>query len=187
MKSLMTRAEAMQRPTSASEGLDLAEDANDVRRARQIEITLTNGKSIRLEAFSAAVAWEWVERIDALVKYWRRRERADATELMYAAGADITKLHAQLQGRTPHSHGLDGDDEQKLSPSWATSGIGARSKDAATSSDRDDSSQEEQLQRFQEPRLRSHCWSLICFKLVNSVRTTRARQNNGIFHRRQIR
>lgn len=168
------------------EGLELAEDANDVRRARQIEITLTNGKTIRLEAFSASVAREWVERIAELVKYWRRRERADAAELMYATGVDISELHKQLQGRQTHTRGIEEIDEQKLSPilgniwNWCQiegcrgiirSGRLFHKKGSYSA--------------FKGRDYVLIAGRLLCFKLVKSVRTTRARQNNGIFHRRQ--
>ncbi len=89
------------------EGLEAAEDVNDVRRSRQIELVLTNGKSFHLEAFSASVAREWVERLSELVKYWRRRERADATDLMYAAGIDVDEITKHLIGRKTYMHGTN--------------------------------------------------------------------------------
>uniref|UniRef100_V5GTH0 Uncharacterized protein n=1 Tax=Kalmanozyma brasiliensis (strain GHG001) TaxID=1365824 RepID=V5GTH0_KALBG len=169
------------------EGYELAEDVDEVRRARQIVMTLTNGKTIQLEAFSASVAREWVESIDALVRYWRRRERADAAQLMYAAGVDISELHKHLQGRNAHKHGLDGGvDEQKLSPMlsniWNWCQIeGCRNIIRSGRLFHKKSS-------YSAFKMRDYvliAGRLICFKLVNSVRTTRARQNNGIFHRRQ--
>ncbi|CBQ69376.1 conserved hypothetical protein [Sporisorium reilianum SRZ2] len=168
------------------EGLEVAEDANDVRRARQIEITLTNGKKIRLEAFSASIAREWVERIAELVKYWRRRERADAVELMYAAGVDISELHKQLQGRSTHTSGIEGVDEQKLSPIlgniWNWCQIeGCRNIIRSGKLFHKKSS----YSAFKARDYVLIAGRLLCFKLVKSVRTTRARQNNGIFHRRQ--
>ncbi|SPO24017.1 uncharacterized protein UTRI_03442_B [Ustilago trichophora] len=168
------------------EGLELADDANELRRARQIEITLTNGKSIRLEAFSAPVAREWVERVSELVKYWRRRERADATELMYAAGMDVSEIHKQLQGRKTHTSGIDGVDEQKLSPMlgniWNWCQIeGCRNIIRSGRLFHKKSS----YSAFKARDYVLIAGRLLCFKLVKSVRTTRARQNNGIFHRRQ--
>ncbi|KAJ9474366.1 Sporulation-specific protein 71 [Pseudozyma hubeiensis] len=168
------------------EGLELAEDANDVRRARQIEITLTNGKTIRLEAFSASVAREWVERIAELVKYWRRRERADAAELMYASGVDISELHKQLAGLQTHASRIEGVDEQKLSPMlgniWNWCQIeGCRGIIRSGRLFHKKSS----YSAFKARDYVLIAGRLLCFKLVKSVRTTRARQNNGIFHRRQ--
>ncbi|CDR99431.1 uncharacterized protein SPSC_04950 [Sporisorium scitamineum] len=168
------------------EGLELAEDASNVRRARQIEITLTNGKTIRLEAFSASIAREWVERIAELVKYWRRRERADAVELMYAAGAEISELHKQLQGRSTHTSGIEDVDEQKLSPIlgniWNWCQIeGCRNIIRSGRLFHKKSS----YSAFKARDYVLIAGRLLCFKLVKSVRTTRARQNNGIFHRRQ--
>ncbi|TKY85544.1 hypothetical protein EX895_005706 [Sporisorium graminicola] len=168
------------------EGLELAEDASDVRRARQIEITLTNGKTIRLEAFSASIAREWVERIAELVKYWRRRERADAVELMYAAGSDISELHKQLQGRSTHASGIEEVDDEKLSPIlgniWNWCQIqGCRNIIRSGRLFHKKSS----YSAFKAREYVLIAGRLLCFKLVKSVRTTRARQNNGIFHRRQ--
>ncbi|SNX86466.1 uncharacterized protein MEPE_05175 [Melanopsichium pennsylvanicum] len=168
------------------EGLEAADDPNEVRRARQIEILLTNGKAVRLEAFSAPVAREWVERISDLVKYWRCRERADATELMYAAGIDITELHKQLSGRHTKAKGTEGVDEQRLSPIlgniWNWCQIeGCRNIIRSGRLFHKKSS----YSAFKARDYVLIAGRLLCFKLVKSVRTTRARQNNGIFHRRQ--
>ncbi|PWY98942.1 hypothetical protein BCV70DRAFT_163637 [Testicularia cyperi] len=171
-----------------AEGLSLAADREEVRRARQIELTLSNGKSFRLEAFSAPVAREWVERISELVRYWRRRERADAAELMYASGVDLSELNKHLQGR--HSRKTHGNitavDDQKLSPMlgniWNWCSIeGCRNIIRSGRLFHKKS-------KFGAFKARDYvliAGRLLCFKLVRSVRTSRARQNNGIFHRRQ--
>lgn len=168
------------------EGLELAEDANDVRRARQIEITLTNGKVFRLEAFSAPVAREWVVRLSDLVKYWRRRERADAVELMYASGIDMGELHKHLQGHKTRTDGFEGVDEQMLSPllgnvwNWcAIEGCRNIIKSGRLFHKKSN------YGAFKARDYVLIAGRLLCFKLVRSVRTARARQNNGIFHRRQ--
>lgn len=168
------------------EGLGNAEDPNDVRRARQIEITLTNGKKFRVEAFSASVAREWVERITELVKYWRRRERADAVELMYASGIDMGELNKHLQGRKTRTDGFQGVDEERLSPIlgniWNWCAIeGCRNIIRSGRLFHKKSS----YSAFKARDYVLIAGRLLCFKLVRSVRTARSRQNNGIFHRRQ--
>lgn len=165
---------------------DGAKESSELQQARQIEITLTNGKSIRLEAFSASVAREWVERISELVRYWRRRERADAVELMLASGVDIAELNKHLQGRKTMSDGLAGVDEQKLSPIlgnvWNWCQIeGCRNIIRSGRLFHKKSS----YGAFKARDYVLIAGRLLCFKLVRSVRTSRARQNNGIFHRRQ--
>ncbi|CCF50113.1 hypothetical protein NDA10_001989 [Ustilago hordei] len=171
----------------AKEGAkDGAKESIDLQRARQIEITLTNGKSVRLEAFSATVAREWVECISDLVKYWRRRERADAIELMQASGIDMTELNKQLSGRKTMAHSFDGVEEQKLSPIlgnvWNWCQIeGCRNIIRSGRLFHKKSS----YSAFKARDYVLIAGRLLCFKLVRSVRTSRARQNNGIFHRRQ--
>ncbi|GAC71449.1 hypothetical protein PANT_3c00032 [Moesziomyces antarcticus T-34] len=166
------------------EGLEVVDDANELRRARQIEITLTNGKRIRLEAFSASVAREWVERVAELVKYWRRRERVDAMELMYASGVDVGELRKELQGEKARRY--DGVDEQKLSPIlgsiWNWCAIEACRNIVRSGRLFHKKSS---YGAFKARDYVLIAGRLLCFKLVRSVRTSRARQNNGIFHRRQ--
>ncbi|KAJ1025908.1 hypothetical protein NDA16_002534 [Ustilago loliicola] len=165
---------------------DGAKESSDLQQARQIEITLTNGKSIRLEAFSASVAREWMERISELVKYWRCRERADAIELMHASGVDMTELSKHLQGRKTMNNDFQGVDEQKLSPIlgnvWNWCQIeGCRNIIRSGRLFHKKSS----YSAFKARDYVLIAGRLLCFKLVRSVRTSRARQNNGIFHRRQ--
>ena len=47
---------------------------------RTFEMALENGLIIRLQAYDTATRDEWVQRLDALVKYWRKRSADDAAE-----------------------------------------------------------------------------------------------------------
>ncbi|WVO12653.1 hypothetical protein L204_100258 [Cryptococcus depauperatus] len=49
------------------------------------EIIISLGKSVKLEAHSAEVALEWVERLRELISYWKRRHRVEARLRMDAA------------------------------------------------------------------------------------------------------
>lgn len=48
---------------------------------RTFEMALENGLVIRLQAYDVNSRDEWVKRLDALVKYWRKRSAEDAAEL----------------------------------------------------------------------------------------------------------
>lgn len=48
---------------------------------RTFEMALENGLVIRLQAYDVSTRDEWVKRLDALVKYWRKRSAEDAAEL----------------------------------------------------------------------------------------------------------
>ncbi|KAJ5161277.1 hypothetical protein N7492_006669 [Penicillium capsulatum] len=48
---------------------------------RTFEMALENGLVIRLQAYDVTTRDEWVKRLGALVKYWRKRSADDAAEL----------------------------------------------------------------------------------------------------------
>lgn len=49
---------------------------SDDKRARSFEVMIKKGP-IRMEAQSSEVAREWVERLTALMDYWKRRHRVE--------------------------------------------------------------------------------------------------------------
>lgn len=169
------------------EGLALAADRVAMKKSRQFEVVLSNGRSVRFEVYSRSVAKEWVERLTELSTYWKRREKVDALELMTASGISPTligkqKGHGQREART-----MDESTEgERLSSvlgnlwHWCVH----QSCRGIIRSGR----------LFQKKKAFSGFYSryyiliagrLIHFKLMTSTSTARARQNSGIFHRRQ--
>ncbi|KAJ3796632.1 Pleckstrin homology domain-containing protein [Lentinula aff. detonsa] len=67
------------------EGISRSEDKRDLRMKRSFELLLKNGHILRFETYSCTVTHEWVERLQALVKYWRIKHRNDAKEEMELA------------------------------------------------------------------------------------------------------
>ncbi|KAK8858607.1 hypothetical protein IAR55_002836 [Kwoniella newhampshirensis] len=54
------------------------------------DIEYSSGGTVRLQAASPDVAKEWVERLEALGSYWKRRQRVDARQRM-----DVMTLHSK--------------------------------------------------------------------------------------------
>ncbi|KAJ7784673.1 Pleckstrin homology domain-containing protein [Mycena metata] len=75
-----------------------------LRAARSFELLLKNGHIIRFEAHSRKVAVEWIERLQALVGYWKQRHRIDANEEMDLAQAYRPRL-------TPRRHVMRNDSQ----------------------------------------------------------------------------
>ena len=48
--------------------------------ARTFELVLTSGLVVRLQSYSASTKEEWMNRLKALVTYWKKRTAADAAE-----------------------------------------------------------------------------------------------------------
>ncbi|WWD18499.1 hypothetical protein CI109_102951 [Kwoniella shandongensis] len=69
---------------------DGASAGGDVGQSDTFDIEYTSGGSVRLQAASPEVAKEWVERLEALGSYWKRRQRVDARQRM-----DIAALHSK--------------------------------------------------------------------------------------------
>ncbi|KAJ3827599.1 Pleckstrin homology domain-containing protein [Lentinula raphanica] len=74
-----------QEDIGGEEGLNKSEDKHDLRMRRSFELLLKNGHVLRFETYSCSVTIEWVERLQALVKYWRNKHRNDAKEEMELA------------------------------------------------------------------------------------------------------
>jgi hypothetical protein len=171
------------------EGLALANDRDAMKRSRQFEVILSNGRSVRFEVYSKSVAKEWIERMTQLSIYWKRREKVDAMQLMTASGITPSLI----------SKGKVGNIHQKEH----------RAMDESTEGERLSSVLGDVWhwcmhhscrgiirsgRLFQKKKAFSGFYSryyiliagrLLHFKLMTGSSTARARQNNGIFHRRQ--
>ncbi|KAF8895412.1 Pleckstrin homology domain-containing protein [Infundibulicybe gibba] len=79
------------------EGLAKSQDKPRLKMKRSFELLLTTGHVVRFEAHSRRLAVEWIERLRALVVYWKQRHRLDAREEMDLAQARRPRL-------TPHTH-----------------------------------------------------------------------------------
>ncbi|KDN48526.1 hypothetical protein K437DRAFT_273414 [Tilletiaria anomala UBC 951] len=156
------------------EGLAACSDRAETRARRQIEVTMSNGRYIRFEAFSTAVAEEWVVRINQLVRYWKARERSDAKDLMAIATAST---------KQPGTHSRDsGELDRRLPSIWSWCPImncrpivrcGRLFRKMRTH------------EAFNGRYFILIQGRLLSFKLMQSTKSARARQNAGIFHKRQ--
>lgn len=168
------------------EGLAASKDRNALRRERQFEVTMSNQRSIRFEAYSRSVAREWLERLAALARYWKRREKVDALEIMNATGYDPNLIRKQLQERSGYRPLGVSPDAERIAPTlgaiwhWCTiqgcrgivrCGRLFHKKKA--------------YQPFRSRYYILIAGRLLCYKLMTSNRTSRSRQNSGIFHRKQ--
>ena len=155
------------------EGLAAAQDRNRLRAQRQFQITMANGKTIRFEAFSISVAAEWVDRLNELAVYWKAKEKADAQALM---AGDLT----HKQG----THRIEDDSEisHQLRVIWNWCPImGCRPIVRCGRLFRKSRTH----QAFKSRYFVLIHGRLLSYKLIRSTRTARARQNTGIFHKRQ--
>ncbi|PWN27194.1 hypothetical protein BDZ90DRAFT_280110 [Jaminaea rosea] len=177
------------------EGLNIAManggDRTALRRARQFEVVMTNGRSTRFEAYSRSVAKEWVARMHDLSVYWKRREKVDALELMEVSGCDPALIRRRKEQDNHHaggalaSHSTPIDNATRallLGNIWHWCSI-AGCRGIIHSG-----------HLFVKPRplspFRSRFYLLVSgrllsFKLLTSTRTARGRQNAGIFYKRQ--
>ncbi|CAO1615418.1 unnamed protein product [Parajaminaea phylloscopi] len=188
------------------EGLNLSSDRAALRKARQFEVVMNNGRSTRLEAYSRSVAKEWVSRLHDLSVYWKRREKVDALEAMEVCGFDSAMI------RRKKKHGTeDADVVDVLSGKFGKTGNNPGMGSTGLH-DSDSISQNLLLgnvwnwctilacrgivrsgRLFVKDRplspFRSRYYILIggrllCYKLLTGTRTARGRQNAGIFHKR---
>jgi len=170
------------------EGLALAIDRDATKRSRQFEVVLSNDRSIRFEVYSKSVAKEWIERMTQLSIYWKRREKVDAMQLMTASGISPSLIGKQkvLNGQREPRAMDESTEGERLSSvlgdiwHWCM-------HDSCRGIIRSG-------RLFQKKKAFSGFYSryyiliagrLIHFKLMTGSSTARARQNNGIFHRRR--
>ena len=169
------------------EGLALEKDRLAMKKKRQFEVVLSNGRSIRFEAYSKSVAREWVDKFDALARYWKRREKVDALELMAASGLDPTMI-----GRHPHDHRPSGGmSDHSMGSEQVSIVLGGIWNWCLYHSCRGILKSGRLFQKKKAfAGFASRYYILIAgrllnYKLMTSNRTARARQNSGIFHKRQ--
>lgn len=175
------------------EGLNTltTKDRQSVRRSRQFEIVMINGRSTRFEAYSRSVAKEWVIRLHDLSCYWKRREKIDALELMEASGFDPSLLRQRVgpgsQGGA-NAHASSFGDVRSTTQSLLLSNVWHWCTIMACRG----------IVRsgrlFVKSRAHSAFHSryyillagrMLSYKLLTGTRTARGRQNAGIFHKRQ--
>ncbi|KAF9481182.1 hypothetical protein BDN70DRAFT_855567 [Pholiota conissans] len=80
-------------------GLVKANNRVHARMRRSFELLLKSGHVIRFEAYSSKVAIEWIDRLRALIFYWRLRHRADAKQEIELAQAQRPRLTPQTRVR----------------------------------------------------------------------------------------
>ncbi|KAF8225870.1 hypothetical protein L208DRAFT_1503595 [Tricholoma matsutake] len=86
-----------ERDIGGEEGLTTSDDKPHLRMHRSFELLLDTGRVIRFEAHSRRVAVEWIERLRALVLYWKQRHRVDAEQEMELAQARRPRLTPQMR------------------------------------------------------------------------------------------
>ncbi|KAG6877753.1 hypothetical protein C0993_004256 [Termitomyces sp. T159_Od127] len=86
------RTSADDEDEGGEQGLNRAEDKTYLRIRRSFELLLTTGHVVRFEVHSCRVAAEWIERLRALVLYWKQRHRMDAKEEMDLAQSRRPRL-----------------------------------------------------------------------------------------------
>ncbi|TFK40603.1 Pleckstrin homology domain-containing protein [Crucibulum laeve] len=76
---------------------NVAEDKAQLKTRRSFELLLNTGAVVRLEAHSCRAAIEWIERLRALILYWKQRHRTDAREEIEVAQARRPRLTPQTR------------------------------------------------------------------------------------------
>ncbi|CAD6886632.1 unnamed protein product [Tilletia laevis] len=76
----------IQRDLGGEEHMNASEDKALLRKLRQFEVVHSNGRSIRLESYSAPLTQQWIKHLTELRVYWKRKERLDALTLMQVQG-----------------------------------------------------------------------------------------------------
>lgn len=181
------------------DGLAQAADRLSLRRQRQFEVIMSNGRSTRFEAYSKSVAKEWVARLHDLAHYWKRREKIDALEMMEASGFDISLI--RKTGPSNKANGVPGPTAARTLASLASAGEG---KEGTSSTNLGNIwhwcailgcrgiircgrlfSKKRAFAPFKSRYYILIAGRLLCYKLLTSTQTARNRQNAGIFHKRQ--
>ncbi|KDQ62280.1 hypothetical protein JAAARDRAFT_454727 [Jaapia argillacea MUCL 33604] len=106
------------------EGMAKAPNKARVRMRRSFELLLRSGHVVRFEAHSPRVALEWIDRLRALVSYWKRRHSVDAREEMDIAqeGGVHRRLTPQVH---PHGYNHISPPEEPRDSEAALPGIGS--------------------------------------------------------------
>lgn len=114
LASHLERSESDDEDEGGDDGWRAAHDKIDLKMKRSFELLLTNGHIIRFEAHSRKVAVEWIQRLRALIAYWKQRHRVDGSEEMDLAQAYRPRL-------TPRRHVMRNDSEIAPEPPVDTS------------------------------------------------------------------
>ncbi|GAA5892676.1 Spo71p [Sporobolomyces salmoneus] len=83
------------------EGMKVAHDTKRLRGLRSFIVKTRAGRKAKFECHSIQVRDEWVERLNALIRYWTIRDRADATAQMELSPAGTLVEQAQRNGQAP--------------------------------------------------------------------------------------
>ncbi|KIY44808.1 hypothetical protein FISHEDRAFT_50785 [Fistulina hepatica ATCC 64428] len=70
-----------------------------LRKRRSFELLLESGLVMRFEAHSCIVALEWIERLRALIIYWKKRHTVDAREEMDLAQARRPRITPRMRAQ----------------------------------------------------------------------------------------
>ncbi|PFH53944.1 hypothetical protein AMATHDRAFT_740 [Amanita thiersii Skay4041] len=74
------------------DGLSQVTNRSVLRMRRSFELLLRSGRVIRFEAYSCHLALDWIQRLRALIAYWKQRHRSDARQEMDLAVARRPRL-----------------------------------------------------------------------------------------------
>lgn len=168
------------------EGYEQSSDRNVLKQSRQFELTMTNGRTVRFEAYSQSVCHEWVNQIYTLSRYWKRREKVDALEVMNACGHDPALVHRTLR-KNVETRPLEAEaGSERVAPilgniwNWCI-------LDACRTILRSGRlfTKKKPYAAFASRYCVLVSGRILTFKLMTSNRTARARQNSGLFHKRQ--
>ncbi|KAH9986612.1 hypothetical protein BJV77DRAFT_1061765 [Russula vinacea] len=88
----------------------LTGDVTTMRMRRCFELVMKTGLVIRFETWSARVAIEWIERLRALIRYWKQRHSMDTRHEM-----EVVQYATGRPPITPHRL-RDEEEEHRLSP-----------------------------------------------------------------------
>ncbi|PWN36860.1 uncharacterized protein FA14DRAFT_7455 [Meira miltonrushii] len=168
------------------EGYEQSPDRNALKQSRQFELTMMNGRTVRFEAYSQSVCHEWVNQIYTLSRYWKRREKVDALEVMNACGHDPALIH-RTHRKNVETRPLEAEaGSERVAPilgniwNWCI-------LDACRTILRSGRlfTKKKPYAAFASRYCVLVSGRILTFKLMTSNRTARARQNAGLFHKRQ--
>ncbi|KAI0248578.1 hypothetical protein BJV78DRAFT_1332004 [Lactifluus subvellereus] len=89
----------------------LTGDVTTMRMRRCFELVTKTGNVIRFETWSAPVAIEWIERLRALIRYWKLRHIVDTRQEM-----DVVHFATGRPRITPHRLRDDDEDDKPRLP-----------------------------------------------------------------------
>lgn len=157
-----------------SEGLHSAPDRQTAKLLRQFELYLDNGRRVTFECASASLARDWIVHLFMLSVYWRSRHRSYVRRLMEAGGNGL-------------QHGRNEDHIEDLASNslsyvwnWC-----ALDRCRAISIQGELFWRTNARQPFHKRVFVVSDGQLLSFKLMQSIRTSTRRRNEGIVYRRK--